>query len=176
MRKTIWTYGLISGAIDMIGLIMMTINSKKDIDYDHAEIYGYTFMAVSFIPVFLGMLKYRQQKGGGAFTYGNAFKAGILMTLIASGVYVLTWLVCFYGFIPDFAERYGQHMIDKMKTEGKPAAEIEETIRRMQSYKEMYKNPLVNIAMTFTEIFPIGLVFTLLFSLLLKRTAKTAQA
>jgi hypothetical protein len=40
----------------------------------------------------------------------------------------------------------------------------------MEQFKEMYKNPLVKIAFTFLEPFPVGLAVTLLSAAILRRS------
>jgi hypothetical protein len=48
----------------------------------------------------------------------------------------------------------------------------------MKKYKELYANPLITAALTFTEPFPIGLVITLISAAVLRRKlqSKTAQS
>jgi hypothetical protein len=42
-------------------------------------------------------------------------------------------------------------------------------LRRAKAFKEMYDNLAINIAMTFMEVFPIGLVVTLISAGLLRK-------
>ncbi|MNL62649.1 hypothetical protein D3C87_1866880 [compost metagenome] len=44
--------------------------------------------------------------------------------------------------------------------------------QQMADFKEMYKNPLFVILITYSEVFPIGLVVALLSGLLLKKKVK----
>lgn len=46
---------------------------------------------------------------------------------------------------------------------------IEETRRQMESFKQMYSNPLINAAMTFIEPFPIGLIVSFLTAAILRK-------
>jgi len=39
----------------------------------------------------------------------------------------------------------------------------------MENFRELYKNPLVKIGITFLEIFPVGLLISLISAFLLKR-------
>ena len=46
----------------------------------------------------------------------------------------------------------------------------------MQSYQEMYKNPVFVVLMTYAEVLPIGLLVTLISALVLKRKVKPDTA
>ena len=56
-----------------------------------------------------------------------------------------------------------------LREKGASAAAIEATKKDMEKMKEMYKNPLINVAMTFIEPFPVGLVVTLVSAGILRR-------
>jgi len=71
--------------------------------------------------------------------------------------------------MPDFMEKYSAHMIDEMKASGASQVEIDKQTKEMASFGEMYKNPFFNAMMTYVEILPVGLVVTLISSLILKR-------
>ena len=61
-------------------------------------------MLVAFSLIFVGIKKYRDQHGEGYISFGKGFKIGLLITLIASTIYVITWLIDYYYFMPDFME------------------------------------------------------------------------
>jgi len=165
MKKVVLTYGLISGAITSV---LMAIWTGNNMDMDTGEIVGYTSIILSLSLVFFGIRSYRE-KLNGQITFGKAFKVGVLIALISSTCYVITWVIIYYNFVPDFMERYSTHVIEKMKTKGASAHEMEEQMAKMQVYKEMYKNPLMVVALTFLECFPIGLLVALISALILKK-------
>jgi hypothetical protein len=39
----------------------------------------------------------------------------------------------------------------------------------MEDFKRMYQNPLMNVAMTFTEPFPVGLLVTVISAAVLRK-------
>ena len=90
-----------------------------------------------------------------------AFLVGLAITVVASTCYVATWQVVYYKFAPDFLEKYSAFAIEKAKKSGASEAKIAATRKEMAEFVEFYKNPLANIAMTFLEPLPIGLLFTL---------------
>jgi hypothetical protein len=173
MRKIVITYGVISGII-AIGLMMITMTVvMKSGDFDKGIIYGYAGIILSFVLVFFGIRAYRDQIGGGHITFGRAFGVGILIALISSLFYVVTWLLVNQSMFPDFADRYGDWQINKMTEAGKSAEEISKAQAEMDHYKEMVKNPVMHALITFTEPFPVGFLITLISSFILRRR-KTA--
>jgi hypothetical protein len=173
MQRVVLTFGFISGAIlAAMMAIVLPLSVSGKMDFDKSEIVGYTSMVLAFLMVFFGIRSYRDNVAGGKITFGKAFQVGILITLITCAFYVVAWEIIYFNFIPDFAERYAAHTIEKMKASGETAAAIEAKTRQMAQFKELYANPLINIGFTFLEIFPIGLVVTLVSAAILRR--KTA--
>ena len=72
-------------------------------------------------------------------------------------------------FIPDFMDKYTTQVLNQAKSSGASQLELEKKATEMATFKEMYKNPLMVILITYAEILPIGLIVTLTSALLLKR-------
>ena len=168
MKKNVWTFGLIAGAICTLWMIIFTTISIKE-HFDHGMIYGYTMMIMAFAFIFVAVKNYRDKFNNGAVSFGKAFLIGLYITLIASTFYVVTWLIDFYYFIPDFMEDYTACVMEKLKAGGASAAELQEKTTEMASFKEMYKNPFFNAAVTYIEILPVGLLISLISAAILKR-------
>lgn len=168
MRKTILIFGLISGAIS--SLMMVSIVAFGDrIGFDRGAVISYTSIVLSFLMVFFGIRSYRDNIGGGQITFLKGFAVGICITVISCLCYVLTWEILYYKFLPGFWDKYGAHLAEKLKASGASPATVQAKLEEAARYKEMYKNPLVNAAMTFIEPFPIGLVMTLISAAALRR-------
>jgi hypothetical protein len=168
MKKTILTFGLISGAIS--SLVMVAILPFKDrIGFERGPVIGYTSIVLSFLLVFFGIRSYRDNIGNGHITFLKAFTVGISITLISCICYVVTWEIIYYNFLPDFWDKYGAHLVEKLRASGASPAAVQAKLEEMTRYKELYKNPLLNAVLTFIEPFPIGFVITLISALALKR-------
>ncbi len=124
---------------------------------------------LSFLLVYFGIRSYRDNIGDGQITFSKAFAVGICITVISCICYVVTWEVLYYNFLPDFWDKYGAHLIEKLKASGASPGAIQAQLQQVAKYKGMYRNPLVNAAMTFIEPFPIGLVITLISAVALRR-------
>ena len=106
----------------------------------------------------------------------RALLVGLMITVVASTCYVATWQVVYYRLAPDFGDKYSAYVIEKTKNSGATEAQIAAQTKEMTEFKEMYKNPLVNIALTFLEPLPVGVLFTLVSAVLLGRKRRAASA
>jgi hypothetical protein len=175
MKKTVLTFGLISGVI-LSGMMLATFPFHDQIGYEKAMVIGYTTMILSFLFVFFGIRAYRDNVGGGAVTFTRAFKVGALIALIASACYVATWEVLFYTVYPDYIEKYQAHEIDKARASGATQAEIDKKIADGAKFAKLYKNPVVSTAITFVEPLPVGLVVALVSAGILSRRRRRDES
>jgi hypothetical protein len=97
-------------------------------------------------------------------------------SLIPSACYVGTWEVVYFNFMPDFGEKYAAHMVETAKASGASQQKMEETERKATQFKQVYDNPLNNVALTFMEVFPIGLVVTLVSAGILRKKVREPAA
>jgi|SRR5579862_1009542 len=175
MRKIVLTFGLIAGAVLSI-MMLLTLPFQDRIGFDKGAIIGYTTMVLAFLMVFFGVRSYRDNVAGGSVTFGRALKVGVMITAIASVCYVATWELIYYELTPDFGDRYAAYQVERAKKSGASDAQIAQTTREMAQFKEMYRNPLVNIALTLVEPLPVGLVFALVTAGMLSRRRRPVQA
>jgi len=168
MRKIVLTFGLIAGA--MLSVMMLaTLPFLDKIGFEKGEIIGYTTMVLAFLMVYFGVRSYRDNVAGGRVTFGRAFLVGLMITFVASACYVATWQVIYYKLAPDFGEKYTAFVVEQAKKSGASEAKIAAQKKEMAEILEMYKNPFINIAVTFLEPLPVGLLFTLVTAFVLSR-------
>jgi hypothetical protein len=177
MKKTILTFGLISGAISSLMMVANSAYADK-IGFDKAEILGYTIIVLSFLLVFFGIRSYRDDASHGQITFTKAFVVGISITLISCIFYVVTWEILYFKFkfLPDFMDKYSAHIVEQLRASGATAAAIQAQLQQMKKYKEMYDNPFFNALFTFIEPFPVGLVITLISAAVLRRKPRSQPA
>jgi ABC-type microcin C transport system permease subunit YejB len=175
MKKTILTFGLISGAV-ISGLMTLAMVFSNQIGFDRGLLVGYTSMVLSFLLVFFGVRAYRDNEGQGAITFGRAFGLGMCIMLIACVCYVVTWEILYHFFMPDYFDKYAAHAIEQARAAGADAATLAAKAEKLRQAKAMYANPFVNAAMTFIEPFPVGLLITLISAVILRKKAKTGDA
>lgn len=175
MRKIVLTFGLIAGAI-LSAMMLGTVPFQDQIGFDKGAIIGYTTMVLAFLMVYFGVKSYRDNVAGGSVTFGRAFVVGLLITLVASVCYVATWQVVYHKLAPDFLDKYAAYALEQSKASGATEAQIATQQKDMAEFMEMYKNPFVNISLTFIEPLPVGIVFTLVSAGVLSRKKRLKPA
>jgi hypothetical protein len=168
MKKVVLTFGFISGAVSSI-LMLATVPFLDRIGFDYGVFIGYTAMVISFLFVFFGVRAYREQSGGGQFSFGRGFKVGILITLISCVCYVITWEIIYFKLWPGFFDNYSAYAIEKARASGATQQAIEQTAAQMKTFKALYDRPLINAALAFIEPLPVGLLVTLVSAAVLRR-------
>jgi hypothetical protein len=171
MKKTVWTFGLISGVIISI-LMVVTIPFQDELGFDHSLLVGYTTMVLAFLLIYFGVRSYRDNVRGGSVRFGRAFAVGALIALISSLCYVATWEVMYFKFMPDFLSKYQAHELEKARAGGATEAAIAKQKAEMDKTARRYKNPVINSAMTLVEPLPVGLVIALVSAGILSRARK----
>ncbi len=130
-------------------------------------------MIVALSTIFIGIKSYRDKESAGFISFGKAFKVGLFITLIASAFYVAAWMLYLNTSDTNFMDTYYQQNIEKIKTSSGSEAEVQAKIADIKKSQELYKNnPLIQIGFTFLEIFPVGLLITIICAAILKRNKK----
>jgi hypothetical protein len=167
MKKVVLVFGLISGVVSsaMMFLTLPLINRGV---LHHGLVIGYTAIFLSFLLVFFGIRSYRENAGG-TISFGRATAVGLLITLISCAFYVGSWEIIYFKLMPDFVDNYAASTINAMREKGATEAAIAAKKIEMEKMKALYSNPLINVAFTFIEPFPVGLIMTLVSAAILRK-------
>jgi hypothetical protein len=165
MKPIIIIYGFISAIMITILLVATTLLLSK-IGYETGEIAGYSAIILSFLVIFFAVSEYRKKKPERGASFKDAFLIGLSITFIASLFYAVTWVVLYYTVIPDFWDQYGNHVLGKMRSNGATEQAIRDQLETLTKYKEMYKNPVINLGFAFIEPFPVGVVISIIAALI----------
>jgi len=179
MKKTVLTFGLISGAIISVlmgGSMLIAHKMGASTDGHNGMLLGYTMMVASFLLVYFGIRSHRDNNLGGHITFGRAFACGILITLITCVCYVAMWEIVYFNFLPHIMDSYWAAQIHHVQAAGLDAATTAAQVAAIQHQQQLYNNPFVNMAYTFIEPFPVGLLITLISAALLRRKAPASSA
>jgi hypothetical protein len=69
-----------------------------------------------------------------------------------------------------FIEQYVQGVIAGKEAAGVSGPELEAVVESMENMQRQYSNPLFRLPMTFLEIFPVGLLITLVSAAILRNS------
>jgi hypothetical protein len=169
MKRSIITFGGIAGLVIGIFIILITWLSTISPKYVDNEVVGYAAQIIAFSFIFVGVKNFRDKFNQGTVSFGKAFLIGLGITLIGSTIYVIIWLVEFYVFIPDFMDKYAAHLLKEVRESGVSEAVMNRKVAQINGIKEMYKNPLFVVLITYAEVLPVGIIISLLTALILKR-------
>jgi len=175
MKKTVLTFGLIAGLIISV-LMGGSLLLADKIGSGPNMALGYTIMVASFLLIYFGIRSYRDNTLAGQISFGRAFACGILIALITSVCYVAMWEVLYFNFMPHFMDGYFAAQIHKVQSSGFDAAKTAARVAEIQRFQRFYQNPFVNMAYTFMEPLPVGLIITLISAALLRRKNPRAPA
>lgn len=176
MKKNIIVNGLISGTLVTLFMLISMYVCYNSTNFESSMLVGYASMLLAFSLVFVGIKNQRDKLGDGTITFGKAFKTGFFISLIASSMYVFGWMIEYHLFIPDFIDKYGAHILKEARESGLNAAQIQEKADQIEMNRTLYANPFSFILVTYMEILPVGILVTLLCSLILKRKAKPVES
>ena len=159
MISLIVRYGVIGGLIIVIPMLWRMLSAKPGDIPVVGMLLTYLVMLVALTTVFLGIKHYRDKMLGGAIRFLPAFGVGLGITTIASIVYVIGWEISSAYSSFDFVPFYKNMMIKS----GRTVAEAE-------AFATMYANPWYRMPMTFIEMFPVGLLVSLISAAVLRNS------
>lgn len=169
MKKIVFIFGLIAGVIITAMMIGSVTVCYRNGDFGGGNMaLGFLVMAIAFSMVFVGIKNYRDKYLGGQISFLKALKVGLLISLVASSLYVIAWLIDFYIFVPDFLDKY-EASLRKYATDAKAQAEVD---GQMAMYRTWYKTPVGVILATYVEVLPVGIIITLISAFILKKRKK----
>ena len=175
MKKIVLTFGLVSGLV-LSAIMMATLPFHDRMGNGVAMFVGYASMVAASVLVFFGVRRYRDDIAGGTTTFGRAFAVGMLIVVVSSLCYVLTWETYYYGFSDrDYLVRYQAKELERDRAKGLTPAELERKRAEGERFAKLYENPAVNSALTFVEPLPVGLLAALLSAALLRRRRVDAR-
>lgn len=170
MKKTILKYGGISGLIlgSLFAISFMFLDAENP-DYSLGEVIGYTTMVLSLSVVFFGIRNYRDEGLGGTITFGKALITGLGISAVSALIFTAFDTIYVTMINPEFFTDYIDWQLETMRSDG--ASELE--IQKVVEQTEMFSGPMgtvINGTVMFLTVFFIGLVVSLISSVVLKKT------
>lgn len=171
MKKTALRFGLYGVyAIIIFFILEWFIFRNKTGDFNLREIAGWAGILLSTSFVYFGLKYYRDMQNGGELSFGEGLKLGLLLILLpalAFGVFNVFYILV---LDPNFLETYYNYQVDQLKNTV-PVAELDSKIKEIQQQKEMFESPFIQFISMFLSVFVVGLIVTIISTLILKRKA-----
>jgi hypothetical protein len=167
--RIILSYGIVGGIIVAVPMAVTMRTTTAGSIPENAALYGYLSMLLAFTMVFVGIKHYRDKALGGVIRFLPALGVGLGISAVASLFWVVGWeLTLATGF--DFGTAYVDSVVAAGQARGAPAAELETIRAEAAEFLSMYANPLFRLPITFIEMFPIGVLISLLSAALLRNS------
>jgi hypothetical protein len=177
MTRIILVYGaigaLIVGSLMIWGMLSWTpeqMAATGEGGMDSGLIVGYLTQIVALTTVFLGIKHFRDKERGGVIKFLPAFLVGLGISAVASLGWIIGWeIVLASGF--DYQTLMNEMTKRQAAASGLTGAALEQKIAESQAFMKLYmENPLVRVPITFIEMFPVGIIISLISAALLRNS------
>lgn len=166
MLRFILIYGTIAGIIAGVSVFgIAVLRGGEPVPYGMAV--GYLTMLVALSTVFVAIKRRRDIDGGGVIRFWPAFGLGLGISVVAGLFYVLAWeaALAVLGIDQFFAA-----LVEGERQKGVTGAALAKFEQELKAFRSSYENPLFRLPITFTEIFPVGVLVSLVSAALLRNS------
>lgn len=169
MSRIILIFGVIAGLVVAVPMCVLVANSEHG-SAATSLFTGYLIMLLALSLVFFGVKRLRDRELGGAIRFVPALLAGLGISAVAGVIYVIGWEITLAVTDYAFIDSYSTATIDAARAKGSSAAELAAVVAQMDEFRRQYANPLFRLPMTFVEIFPVGVLVSLISAALLRNS------
>jgi Protein of unknown function (DUF4199) len=170
MFRRILSYGAVAGLIVAVPLFGLTVAMNGHPPSPYGAVLGYLTMLVALSTVFVAIKRHRDADRGGLIGFWPAFGLGLGISVVAGIFYVLAWEAALAVTHMDFAGDYAKMLIAQQQAKGVTGEALAKYAAEMERFKVQYANPLYRLPMTFAEIFPVGVLVSLVSAGLLRNS------
>ena len=169
MSRIVLAYGVAAGLL--VTLPMCYLASSSEHGSTGTSLFtGYLIMLLALSLVFVGVKRLRDRELGGVIRFGRAFAAGLGISAVAGVIYVIGWEITLAVTDYAFIESYSRAAVEAARAKGASADEIAGVVAQMDEFRRQYADPLFRLPITFVEIFPVGILVSLISAALLRNS------
>lgn len=162
MKRIVLSYGVIAGLVVILSMLL-------SLKYGQGQQWlGFLIMFIAFSSIYFAIRQYRDDTLGGVITFSKALLVGVSVSAVAGVIYVVVWEVYINATNFAWVDTYVNDLIETKKSSGVSDAEVLAYSAEMSEFSAQYRNPLFRVPMTFIEIFPVGLLVSLVSAGVLK--------
>jgi hypothetical protein len=169
MFRIIMIFGGAAGLVVAVPLFVLLATGNSG-SSDKSQIVSYLIMILALSLVFVGTKRFRDREGGGAIKFVPALLVGLGISAVASVIYVIGWEITLAATHYAFADAYSAAMVGAERAKGASPEQIAQVAAQMEAFKAQYANPLFRLPTTFIEIFPVGVLISLISAGLLRNS------
>ncbi len=169
MSRIIFACGLLAGLIVVLPMFTLLVISEPG-STGHSQVVGFSFMFLGFSMIFVGVKRFRDRVLGGVIRFLPAFLLGLGISAVATLVYIVSWEITLALTNYAFLDTYPAAAVEAARAKGKSAAEVAKMAADMEAMMTWYRNPLLRMPATSIEIFPVGLLVSLVAAGLLRNS------
>jgi hypothetical protein len=151
-------------------MVVLMLTLTEETAPDSGVLYGYLTMIVALTMVFLGVKRYRDTMQGGVIRFWPALGVGLAISAVAGVIYVIGWEISLALTDFDFGATYSKMMLDAARAGGATETELARVAAQAEDFARNYQNPLYRWPVTFVEMFPVGVLISLLSAALLRNS------
>ena len=167
MLRRILAYGSIAGLLVALPISALVVMSEGK-PPAYGMVIGYLLMLIALSLVFVAVKRQRDEEGGGVIRFWTAFGLGLGISAVAGIMYVAAWEAVMALTGIDFGTTYANNLIQAERAKGVSGPELARFVEEMESFKLQYANPWFRLPITFSEIFPVGVLVSLVSAALLR--------
>lgn len=169
MTRLILTFGIAAGLVVAIPMCLIAANAESG-STATSLFTGYLIMLLALSLIFVGVKRRRDRELGGVIRFVPALLAGLGISVVAGVIYVIGWEITLAVTDYAFIDSYSTATIEAARAKGSSPAEIAAVVAEMDEFRRQYVNPFVRLPFTFIEIFPVGLLISLISAALLRNS------
>ena len=160
MLDKILVYGAMAGLLVGVPMCAVVVAMAGQ-PGGHSMAVGYTIMLVALSTIFVAIKRWRDLELGGVVRFWPALGLGLGISAVAAVIYVIAWEATQALAHLDFANSYARTVIAQQQAKGVSGAALAKVTAEMAQFKVQYADPLFRLPMTFVEIFPVGVLVSL---------------
>jgi amino acid transporter len=174
MKKIVLRYGLYSGIAEFLFFVAtwLFIWITK-VGHEVQGYIGYISIICPLIFIYFGIRYYRDTLNGGTITFLKALQVGLLIVIIPAIAFAIVETTYVEYIDPKFYETVTAYDIEQYR-KTLPPAEFAIKLKEIHAQLAMDKNPVFNFCIMILSIVSLGIIISLISSLMLFRSAKKA--
>lgn len=168
MFRKIALYGLVAGLISGAPFLAAVTAPNYKMGGSLSMIAGYLAMLIALSAIFIAVKRHRDVDRGGVVKFLPALGLGLGISVVAGILYTACWDATLALTHMDFAGGYARAIVADAQARGLTGAALAKVTAEADAFKAQYANPLYRWPMTFIEIFPVGVLVSLISAGLLR--------